>query len=462
MNTALLRVFHALPAPAQSVAASLHGLRLRSWRYGPESERLVAEALERDTWSASRWDAWRAERLGRLLERAATRVPYYRAHWSARRQRGDRAAWDLLEHWPILEKKELRAAPRAFVADDCDIRRMYHEHTSGTTGTPIDLWWSRATVRAWYAQLEARCRRWHGVSREDRWAILGGQPIVPAARARPPYWVWNAGMRQLYLSSYHLSAATAAGYLDAMARHRIRHLVAYPSALDALARAALEGGHHAAPVAVAVTNAEPLLAAQRERISAVFGCPVRETYGMAEIVAAASECPQGRLHLWPDTGVTEVFESGRFREDGAAGALVCTGLINADMPLIRYRIGDRGSLGGVGCPCGRSLPMLASVEGRNDDMLRTRDGRRIGRLDPVFKASLRIQEAQVVQETLDRVRVRLVPAAGFGPADREAIAGGLRLRLGDVHIVFEELAVIPRTSNGKLRAVVSQLPEDPA
>src|SRR5262245_52521515 len=149
MRDTLLRLYHRLPAPTRSVAASLRGLYLRSWRYGPETERLVEEALEREHWSSEWWRNWQEERLAYVLHRAATRVPYYREQWATRRCRGDRASWEYLENWPILEKEHLRQNPIAFIADGCDVRRMFHEHTSGTTAKPLDLWWSRDTVRAW-------------------------------------------------------------------------------------------------------------------------------------------------------------------------------------------------------------------------------------------------------------------------------------------------------------------------
>ena len=205
MHDKLLRLYHRLPYPLRVLAASGRGYYLRWWRYGPETERLVAEALERETWSPARWQAWQQERLALVLHRAAKKVPYYREQWSARRRRGDRAAWEYLENWPILEKEHIRQNPRAFVADDCQIQKMYHEHTSGSTGKPLDLWWSRATVKAWYALFEARWRRWYGVSRQDRWAILGGQLVAPVQTRRPPFWVWNAALQQLYLTSYHLA-----------------------------------------------------------------------------------------------------------------------------------------------------------------------------------------------------------------------------------------------------------------
>ena len=36
--------------------------------------------------------------------------------------------------------------------------------------------------------------------------VLGGQLVAPVTQTKPPFWVWNAGLNQLYLSSYHLSA----------------------------------------------------------------------------------------------------------------------------------------------------------------------------------------------------------------------------------------------------------------
>src|SRR5580765_4155874 len=188
----LLETYHRLPYVLRAAAVTLRGYHLRSWRYGPDSEELVEAAIERDTWSADRWKAWREEHLPRLLHRAATRVPYYAHLWSKRRQAGDRARWDQLENWPILAKDAVREAPGAFVADDRRRDQMFAVNTSGTTGKPLTLWRTRAVSRSWYALMEARMRRWHGVSREEPWAIFGGQLVVPFAQRNPPFWVHNA------------------------------------------------------------------------------------------------------------------------------------------------------------------------------------------------------------------------------------------------------------------------------
>jgi phenylacetate-CoA ligase len=466
MKPTLLSLYHTLPPPLRSLAASVRGWQLRRWRYGPDTEALIDEASSRESWSAAQWQRWREEHLAALLHRAATVVPYYRAQWRARRQRGDQASWEDLDNWPLLEKAALRQQPRAFVADDCDRRQMWHEHTSGTTGTPLELWWSRATVRAFYALWELRVRRWHGVSRHEPWALLGGQLVVPPQTREPPFWVWNRPLKQLYLSATHLSRAHVRAYLLALTRHQVTHLITYASAAAVLADEAARLGLGVPGLRAVATNAEPLTPGQRETITRGLGAPVFETYSMAEIVLAASSCAAGSLHLWPEVGWPEVLSDTADTPvpPGTVGRLVGTSLLNADMPLIRYALGDRGGLAPAGtrCACGGLLPVLLPIEGRSTDVLTTPDGRRVWWLNPVFYG-LPVCEAQIVQETLERLRVRYVPAAplsSFGAAISATLVERVQARMGAVEVILEPVAQVPRDASGKFRAVISEVPAD--
>lgn len=457
-----LKFYHRLPYPLKTITASLRGYYLTMWRYGTETEAEIEQALSRERWSSEQWKVWKEERLAYILNRAVSKVPYYRDLWSERRRKGNRESWDVLGNWPILEKEAIRKNPRAFIADDCDPNKMFHEHTSGTSGKPIDLWWSRNTTRKWYALFETRCLRWHGLDRKDRWAILGGQLVTPVSRKQPPFWVWNAAMNQLYMSSYHLSKESAKYYLAEMDKRRINYLLGYASSLYALAQEAIREGIRPSNIEVALTNAEPLYKYQREVIEEAFGCPVRETYGMAEIVAAASECEKGSMHLWPEVGIVEISNDGLdFEQGNATGEIIATGLINEDMPLIRYAVGDRAVINErIGCKCGRCLPLIQDIEGRTDDVIYTRDGRRIGRLDPVFKSRLPFVEVQIIQETFDVIRLLYVPDTGFTNETEKIIVQRLRDRLGPIQVIFESVLSIPRGPNGKFRAVISKLPPE--
>jgi phenylacetate-CoA ligase len=457
MDSLALRLYHQVPSPLRSVVASARGLQLRRWRYGRDTEPLVDAALARDSWTAAQWREYVDTRVARMLYDAAANVPYYREQWSARRAKGDRSSVERLENWPILRKDTLRSHPRGFVSDKWAGRRLFADHTSGTTGTSVTLWCPRRTVREWYALFEARSRRWYGTSRHDSWAILGGQLVTPQAQRQPPFWVWNAPLKQLYMSSYHLAPDLVQHYLTALSRYRVRYLYGYASALYSLAEGIRERGLPDLNLKVVITNAEPLYDYQRRVIASVFRCPVRETYGMAEVVMAGGECEHEQMHLWPEAGYVEVVEDGQRVPPGMTGELVSTGLLNPAMPLIRYAVGDRGSLAvNTSCACGRTLPVIASIDGRSDDVLYTMDGRAIGRLDPIFKDALPVREAQIIQEAINRIRIRYVPAADFTPAALESMTQRLRARLGPVEVCSEAVDRIPRTASGKFRAVIRE------
>lgn len=461
MSSTMLKIYHSLPPWTRSFAASARGAYLRHWRYDRFTEKRVEEALERENWGPEAWKKWREERLAYVLHRAATKVPYYRQMWSERRQRGSRVSWEYLENWEILEKEPIRLNPKAFVAEDCQVRHMCPERSSGSTGKPLTTWRTIDVQRAWYALHEARSRRWYGLTRHDRWAIFGGQLVVPVSRRTPPFWVWNSFLNQLYMSSYHLASDLASYYLEALKKYEVKYLLGYTSALAAIAQEVVKSRRRDLKMTVAVTQAEPVSDMQRELISEAFQCPVRETYGSAEIVAAASECEQGGLHLWPEVGLIELLDGQESVRQGETGELVCTGLLNADMPLIRYRIGDRATVrdGSLGpCACGRTLPLIQAIEGRTDDVLYTMDGRKVGRLDPVFKADIPILEAQIVQETLERIRVRYVPAHNFTSTAAENIRQALVDRMGQVEVILERVDEIPREANGKFRSVIRRIP----
>jgi phenylacetate-CoA ligase len=420
----------------------------------------VEEVLARDFWSAAQWKTWQENELEKILNLAARHVPYYRDLWDKKRRSGDRSSVAYLENWPILKKETLRKTPKAFLVEGTRESFLNEEHTSGTSGKPLRLWRSHRTDQLWYAIYEARVRRWNNVSRKDRWAIVGGQIVVPAHQTKPPFWVWNAGLNQLYLSAYHIQAETVGHYSDALRKHQVVYLLGYPSALSALANMVLESGQLFPHLKLVITNAEMLLPAQRRIIQEAFCCRVVNTYGMSEIVAAASECPEGTMHLWPDTGVTEILrmDSLLSAQVGERGRLICTGLINQDMPLIRYEVGDMAVReDSTKCPCGRSLPEMGEIEGRLDDMLITIDGRFVGRLDSIFKVNLPVKEAQIIQENSQLIHLKVVPSQGYGTDTRQTLSELIRERLGDVKVEVEELSAIPRDANGKFKAVVSKV-----
>lgn len=453
------RIYHALPYGLKCLAASYHGHHLQRWRYGADTQQLVAEAHERERWPETRFQSWRAKQLADMLDHAATRVPFYRDYWSTKCTDKHAKPWLHLSNWPVLTKEAVRKDPHRFLADGIDPRTLFADHTSGTTGTPLHIWLDKHAVHAWYAVYEARIRNWWGVSVNDRWAILGGQAVAAPGRAKPPYWVWNSSMNQLYMSAMHIADWSASDYLRAMQRYEVRYLLGYTTSITKLGRAN-PAMASALKLSAVVANAEPVLPYQRTHIEEDWGCHLNETYGSSEAICGASQCTAGNLHLWDDVGVLEVLDdSGEPVLQGQPGRVVATGLLNMAMPLIRFDIRDRIQLAppGVTCECGRRLPIVQRIWGRYDDVVITKDGRTLALLDRVFDPPLHIVEGQIVQEKIDKYVLRVVAAPLWSATDEQLLIQRFRDLVGDGHITVEQVDALPRTFAGKVRVIVSNV-----
>src|SRR5262249_9291707 len=153
-------------------------------------------------------------------------------------------------------------------------------------------------------------------------------PVVPVQTKHPPFWVWNAALNQLYLSANHISRENAEFYARAVQDYGVTHLIVYASSATFLGQQFLrmKKTPQFPQLRAILTNAEPLFDWQREIIGSAFGCAVHETYGLSEVVIAASADLKGRLRIWPEPGFTEVLDDVEDREieRGKIGRLVST------------------------------------------------------------------------------------------------------------------------------------------
>lgn len=106
----------------------------------------------------------------------------------------------------------------------------------------------------------------------------------------------------------------------------------------------------------------------KAKISAKFGVPVFDTYGLSEFGATTFTCRAGHMHVHEDDFFVEVIDprDGEPVGDGVGGEIVVTTLTREASPKIRYRTGDFGMLHYRRCECGRSAPRL-DIKGRLRD-----------------------------------------------------------------------------------------------
>jgi phenylacetate-CoA ligase len=288
--------------------------------------------------------------------------------------------------------------------------------------------------------------------------------VVPKGIARPPFHRYNWAERQVYFSAYHIAPAHVRDYVRALNHHRPKLFTGYAYSHYLLARMMCEQSLSLdyEPEAV-VLSSEKLTAEMKRVIQQAFRARAYEEYGAVENCMLATECEQGSLHVSPDFGVLELVDGhGRPVPPGVEGRVLCTSLLNEAQPLIRYEVGDVGVWSSKPCPCGRNhLPVLQEIVGRLEDVVVGPDGREMVRFHGIFIGLPHVLEGQVIQETVTRFRVKVVPQDGFGFEDESLIRQRFAERLGPVDVTIEKVATIPRTERGKFRAVICNLsPEE--
>lgn len=457
------KIYWKTPYFLKKWMASMNARRLDRVRYGPAYEQTLVEIGEHDKWSTEQFLEYQRRQLQSLIQHVVTKVPYYRKMFSEVGVDAKSITCpEDLQRLPILEREIVRSEPDGLVDETLDIRKLLCSQTSGTTGTPLDLYRDVRLNSTAYAYSDARWHEVAGVRRRREPSVsIGGHLVTVPGRSKPPFWVHNRRWKQLYMSSYHLSPEYLGYYVDELHKYNADYIEGYPSSIYAIAKHIVENNLEPVPFKACFTTAETLFDYHRETIKEAFGCRTYDQYGCGERVVFAAECPAGSMHLSPEFGIVEVVDDNdRPVQDGQTGQLICTSLINRIQPFIRYRVGDRGALKTGQCCCGSPLPLLGSIEGRTDAVLTTSDGRRFSRLGLVFKGVRGIVEAQIIQDNYDKFRVRIVAGNEYSKAEGEKVMFNLAQRVGESEIRIELVDQIERTSAGKFRAVVCNLPKN--
>ena len=244
-----------------------------------------------------------------------------------------------------------------------------------------------------------------------------------------------------------------------MRKYKIVNLYGLASSIHQLAYLGKKMGICPPPIKAVVSCAETLYPNHRKDIEDFFSCPVYDSYGSTEKVVAASECKQKTFHLWPDVGKVEIINCNKNIVSASKnfGKLICTGLFNDAMPLIRYEINDVGVIDEYeSCACGRAMPILKSLDGRYDDMILTKDGRRV-MIIWSFLNDLPIIELQVIQKDIENIWINYVPHNKLDAEDERKLVSRLEENIGEFNFHLYPVTSIDRGNNGKFKAVISKL-----
>jgi phenylacetate-CoA ligase len=337
-------------------------LQSRASGYAPEMDE--TERASRDAIMALQ-----TKRLAWSLKHAYDNVAHYKRGFDKAGVHPDdfRELADLAR-FPFTVKTDLRdnypfnmfAVPR---------EKLVRVHaSSGTTGKPIVVGYTRADIETWSGVMARSIR------------AAGGRSGMIIHNAYG-YGLFTGGLGVHY-GAEHLGC-TVVPISGGMTERQVQLICDFkpdiitvtPSymlaILDEFKRQKLDPRQ--CSLKIGIFGAEPWTNAMRGEIEDAFAMDATDIYGLSEVIGpgVAQECLETKdgLHVWEDHFYPEVIDpdTGEVLPDGELGELVFTSLTKEAFPVIRYRTRDLTRLlPGTARP---GMRRMEKVTGRSDDMI---------------------------------------------------------------------------------------------
>lgn len=397
-------------------------------------------------------------RLRNLVRHAYEKVKYYRNLFdSANLSPEDVGGIDDLYKIPITSKQDIKKIPQEDLVDaSVDLSQCIKKYTSGSTGNPMKIYLS-PRERDFQILLNLRILRENGLRLGDKFAYIINPHRIPKSK----YWFQHLGiLRRDYASVF----SGPKEHVEFLRNYKPDIIYGYPSNLTVLADYMRKHHINGIRPKTVFSVAELLEPTARELINMVFDVKTCDILGTIEIGDIAWQCEKRQgYHINSDAIVAEFLNDHGFAQPGEEGRMVCTSLYSYTMPFIRYAVNDLCIPSDRLCSCGRTLPLIDSINGRANDFVVLPDGQVIAScfLVIIMQDFHEVSQYRMVQESKESLKVQIVEGIGFesGTANRikleieKATEGALDV---EIHCV----GALERDTSGKIRTIVSKVIPD--
>lgn len=341
---------------------------------------------------------------------------------------------DLLK-LPTISKEAIRER-----VDDIYIgNRIKHtSYTSGTSGSPLKVYY------------DVNCILNEAAYNEFFRNNVGhtfGQKVVSLRGAldgsKKEY--FDKSSNTLYLSSYHLKQDNVKWYYDKIKGFNPNCILAYPSSLETLA-ILFAINNYDIKIPLAFTSSETLYSYQQDKIEKILKTKIYDRYGNAERTISLIQSKNRGNYRFP-----KLYSINEFLSEGV---IATTNLINPKFPLIRYVVNDIIKV--------NEFNEVECIDGRIDDTILTSDGLKIGgaAMSLAFKQSDNLLKAQIVQDSINKIKVNLVVNEKFDKHEEAFLHAKIRQKVGDM-IAIEMSKVdnklIIKTAKNKYKLIINNL-----
>lgn len=385
--------------------------------------------------------------LEKLLTHSVKKNSYY--YDLSIQSENDPVVW--LKKFPILYKKDIKKNIDKMVFGHPSA--LVKEASSGSSGIQVEVYMSKLEASSTQA-LQTLLWEWGGYRL--------GKPLLQLGMTTKRGFIKRLKdilLRTNYQQAFNLSSNESNKVLSSL-KGKDFFLGGYASGLYAYSLFSQN------PVRFksVISWGDKMFEHYRKRIESVFKTRVFDTYGCTEGFVIAGQCEEGKYHiLSPHVKLELVNSEGQEVKPGELGYVVVTRLDGYSMPLIRYYLGDLAIKEdpAIRCLCGRSLPMLKQIIGRDTDIVKTRSGKML--IVHFFTGILEhfpsIRQFRIVQYSLDEIVLEYIREPYIFNSDvLDEIHKVIQSKAQeDLKIYFKEVEIIEPTASGKPQIIKSML-----
>lgn len=405
--------------------------------------------------------ALQLRRMQWSLDHAYRNVPFYRTAFDAAGVHpSDLRELSDLARFPFTVKNDLRDNYPfgMFAVPQEQVLRVHG--SSGTTGKPIVVGYTRADLDMW-SDVVARSIRASGGRAGMKVHNAYGYGLFTGGLGL------HQGAERLGCMVIPMSGGQTERQVQLIRDFEPDIIVVTPSYMLAILDEMERQGHdpRTSSLKVGIFGAEPWTQDMRAEIEQRADMHAVDIYGLSEVIGpgVANECVETKdgLHVWEDHFYPEIIDpdTGAVLPDGEPGELVFTSLTKQASPIVRYRTRDLTRL----LPgTARTMRRIEKITGRSDDMIILRgvnlfpsQVEEILLTIPGLTAHFQLVLTKSGRMDAMQVRVEARPDAG---ADRKPLADRVTRRIKDVIGVSVTVEVVEpfgiERSLGKARHVV--------
>ena len=369
--------------------------------------------MKKNPWiSRDKLDRIRVDLLKEQIKNISNNIPFYQAIFKkSNLLLSDFTTINDLRKLPIVTKEDIRGKTDKFLNKHLDFRKFLKSHSSGSTGQPF---WSYFDRRSWIRKKytsKLRARMACGMKLGEKVAIFESEPVDKCEALNNKHFARNFLLKVMRFSIYEDFEKT----FIRLSEFKPQNIYGPPNYFFQLAQFVKKKNVSISFLKRIYTSSEYLESPVKNIMRNVFQVDIFDVYGSTEFKEVAWECKyhQG-YHLNEDEVICEILNENKPAPPGEVGDIVLTDLRNRAMPLIRYRIKDRGKFLDEICPCGRTFSLMQPLAGRASEYIQLSNGEKLSPF--LFTTSIEkiqgLAQYQLIQKSENDLIVNVILLEG--------------------------------------------------